>query len=92
MNDLESNTVLLKVNEYFFRLLEKIDHNKDQYLQDNKKAVLSLNVNISCLSQIVSLMSEMNYSEEEEVIFKSLYSLMKASLLEREDFLSSISS
>lgn len=89
MND--SGNVLLKVNEYFFRLLEKIDHNKDQYLQDNKKAILSLNVNISCLSQIVSLMSEMNYSEEEEVFFKSLYSLMKVSLLEREEFLSSIS-
>ena len=86
-----SGTVLVKVTEYFFTLLEKIDHNKDQYLQDNKKAILRLNVNISCLSQIVSLMSEMNYSEEEEVFFKSLYSLMSISLIEREEFLSSIS-
>ena len=91
MHDSGSNSVLLRLNEYFFKLLETIDRNKDQYFQDNKKAILSLHVNISHLSQIVALMSEMNYSEEEEVVFKSLYSLMKASLLEREEFLSSIS-
>jgi len=91
MHDSESNSVLLRLNEYFFKLLETIDRNKDEYLQDNKRSILSLSVNISRLSEIVDLMSNMNYSEEDSIVFKSLYSLMSVSLKEREEFLSSIS-
>jgi len=91
MHDSESNSVLLRLNEYFFKLLETIDRNKIEYLQDNKKSIVSLSVNISRLSEIVDLMSNMNYSEEDSIVFKSLYSLMSVSLKEREEFLSSIS-
>jgi len=87
----DSGAILLRLNEYFFKLLETIDRNKIEYLQDNKKSIVSLSVNISRLSEIVDLMSNMNYSEEDAIVFKSLYSLMSVSLTERQEFLSSIS-